>query len=119
MRTIGLITAALAVTVTIAAVSSRSHRFKEEGAVQTPGAAVHAQVVTLKVPDMFCAGCEIGVKIAANKVEGVKEVKTDSDTRTADVTFDSSKTTAQAIASAITAGTGFKTEVVNSSRKKT
>ena len=77
------------------------------------------EVVTLNVPDMFCAGCEVGVKIAANKIDGVKEVKTDSDKRTADVTFDPSKTTAQAIASAITKGTGFKTEVANSGKKKT
>ena len=112
MRVIGLIAAALAVTITIAAVNSRTQRFKQEGAVQAPGAAEHTQVVTLKVPDMFCAGCEVGVKIAANKLAGVQAVKTDSDQRIAEVTFDPSKTTAQAIASAITAGTGFKTEVV-------
>jgi copper chaperone CopZ len=46
-------------------------------------------------------------------------VKTDSDTRTAEVTFDPSKTTAQAIASAITKGTGFETEVQPSSKSKT
>ena len=119
MRAIGLIAAAVAGTITIAAVNSWTQRSKHEGAVQAPGTTEHAQVITLKVPDMFCAGCEVGVKIAANRVEGVQEVKTDSDTRTAEVTFDSSKTTAQAIASAITAGTGFKTEVVNRDRKKT
>ena len=118
MRTIGLITAALAVTVTIAALSSRTQRFKQEGAVRASG-AVEVQVVTLKVPDMFCAGCEVGVKIAANKVEGVTDVKTDSGERTADVTFDPSKTTAQAVANAITRATGFKTEVANGAKKKT
>ena len=119
MRAIGLVAAALGVTITIAIVNSRTQRVKHEGSVQVPSATEHAQVVTLKVPDMFCAGCEVGVKIAAKKIEGVKEVKTDSDKRTAEVKFDSSKTTAQAIASAITARTGFKTEVVNSSMTKT
>lgn len=118
MRAIGLIVAAVAVTVTIAAVTSRSQGQKQEGAVQTQVAAEQAQVATLNIPDMFCAGCEVGVKIAANKIDGVKAVKTDSDKRTAEVTFDPSRTTAQAIASAITKGTGFKTEVASSGNKK-
>ena len=68
---------------------------------------------------MDCAGCEVGVRIAAGKVDGVQGVKTDSDTRTAEVTFDPSKTTAQAIASAITKGTGFDTEVPHTDKSKT
>lgn len=75
------------------------------------------QVVTLKVPEMFCPGCEIGVKIAANKVDGVKEVKTDSDTRTASITFDPSKTTPQAIASAITKGLDSKSKWPTAARR--
>ena len=89
MRVVGLIVGVLAVTLTVVGVTSRGQGHKQ----------------------LFCAGCEVGVKIAANKVDGVKEVKTDSDTRTVAVTFDPSKSTAQAIASAITKGTGFKTEL--------
>jgi copper chaperone CopZ len=59
------------------------------------------------------------VRIAASKVDGVKDVKTDSDKRTAQVTFDPTKTTAQAIAGAITKGTGFETEVPQTDKSKT
>ncbi len=68
---------------------------------------------------MDCAGCEVGVKIAAGKVDGVKGVNTDSDKRTVEVTFDPSKTNAQAIANAIAKGTGFETEVPPAAKTKT
>ena len=119
MRAISLIAVVVAVTATIAVVMSRTERQTQVDVAQAQVATQPLEVAILNVPDMFCAGCEVGVKIAANKIEGVKEVKTDSDKRTAYVTFDPSKTTAQAIASAITKGTGFKTEVANSSKKTT
>ncbi len=75
------------------------------------------RVVTLNVPDMDCAGCEVGIKIAAGKVNGVKDVKTNSDTRTAAVTYDASKTNPEAIARAITKSTGFKVEVPKTTEK--
>jgi mercuric ion binding protein len=88
-------------------------------------ATTHAQdtnaqsrVVTLRVPEMFCGGCEAAVKMAANKVTGVKAVKTDSDKRIAEVTFDASKTTPETIAAAITKGSGFKTEVQKPTKTK-
>ena len=118
MKTIGLIAAALVVTVAIVAVRSRTPERKPEGNAGAQAVSVDSHV-TLKVPKMDCAGCEVGVRIAAGKVDGVKGVKTDSDTRTAEVTFDPSKTTAQAIASAITKGTGFETEVPPSAKSKT
>jgi copper chaperone CopZ len=119
MKTIGLITAALVVTVAIVAVRSRAPERGQEREAGAQGVSVGSQIVTLKVPKMDCAGCEVGVRIAAGKVDGVKRVKTDSDTRTAEVTFDPSKTTAQAIASAIKKGTGFDTEVPQSAKSKT
>jgi copper chaperone CopZ len=61
---------------------------------------------------MFCAGCETAVKMAAKKVDGVREVSTDSEKRTAQVTYDPRKTNAETIATAITKHSGFKTEVV-------
>src|SRR6266852_673117 len=118
MKTIGLIAAAVVITMAIVAVRSRTPERTQEREVGAQ-VAVRSQMVTLKVPKMDCAGCEVGVRIAANKVDGVKDVKTDSDTRTVDVTFDPSKTTAQAIASAITKGTGFDTEVPRTDKSKT
>lgn len=119
MKTIGLIAAALVVTIAIVAVRSRSPARQPEGAARAQAVSVDSQTVTLKIPKMDCAGCEVGVRIAAGKVDGVKGVNTDSDARTAEVTFDPSKTTVQAIASAITKGTGFETEVPSSAKSKT
>lgn len=119
MKTIGLMAAALVVTVAIVAVRSRTPERRQEGDARAQALSVDSQIVTLKVPRMDCAGCEVGVRIAAGKVDGVKGVNTDSDTRTAEVTFDPSKTTAQAIASAITKATGFETEVPPSAKSKT
>jgi len=74
--------------------------------------AHESRVSLMKVEDMFCAGCAVAVQAAAKKVAGVDEVKVDHEKGTAEITYDPSKTSAQTIASAITKGTGFKTEVV-------
>ncbi|SRR5216684_1931444 len=110
MKTIGLVAAVLVLAVAIVAVRSRTSepRQSHDGAEAVPG---NVETVTLKVPKMDCAGCEIGVRIAASRVDGVKETKTDSDKRTARVVFDAAKTSAQAIASAIKSSTGFEVEV--------
>ena len=68
------------------------------------------KVCTLKVAGMTCAGCEAAVKIAAKSVNGVKDVKASYDKANADVTYDPSKTTPEAIAKVITDKTGFKAE---------
>ena len=113
MKTIGLLAAVLVLVVAIVAVRSRSRTFEHRQPHEVAAAAVpgNVQTVTLKLPKMDCAGCEIGVRIAASKVDGVKETKTDSDKRTARVVFDAAKTSAQAIASAIKSSTGFEVEV--------
>lgn len=115
-RTVGLVATGLFVVLALVGISFRTLAQKQDVAAQAPVVAEQAAVVTVSVPDMDCAGCEVGVKIAASKVDGVKEVKTDSDARTAVVSFDPSKTNAEAIASAITKGTGFKTEVPKSGK---
>jgi copper chaperone CopZ len=111
MKTIGLVAAVVVLAVAVVVVRSRTseHRQSRDGAAQA--VVGNVKVVTLKVPKMDCPGCEIGVRIAANKVDGVKETRTDSDKRTAQVVFDASRTSAQAIASAIKGSTGFDTEV--------
>ncbi|NOT26479.1 MAG: heavy-metal-associated domain-containing protein [Acidobacteria bacterium] len=48
------------------------------------------------------------MKLAAKSVDGVKDCKADYKKGTADVLYDSSKTTAEAIARVITEKTGFK-----------
>ena len=120
MRIIGLVAAAV-VVVAVTAVVVRSGTTARNQALQVapPAIATSWQTVTLSVPKMDCAGCEIGVRIAASKIDGVKEVKTDSDRRTADVTYDPAKATAQAIANAIKMGTGFETKLPPTTKTKT
>lgn len=75
-----------------------------------PGKAV-MRVATLNVSGMTCAGCEAAVKIAAKRVDGVKDVTVSYSKTAADVTYDPAKTTPAAIAKVITDKTGYKTEV--------
>ena len=111
-RTIGVVTAVFVVALAGVGLLTTTHAQKEQPQAST-------QLVTLKVPDMDCGGCEVGVKVAASKTDGVRDVKTSLATRTADVTFDPSKTNAEAIANAITRRTGFTVEVPKSGNKKT
>ena len=111
MKTIGLVAAVLVLAGAIVAVRSRTSEHRQPHDVAAGAVPGNVETVTLKLPKMDCAGCEIGVRIAASKVDGVKETNTDSDKRTARVVFDAAKTTAQAIASAIRSSTGFEVEV--------
>lgn len=75
------------------------------------------RMCTLKVSGMTCAGCEAAVRIAARSVEGVTEAKASYAKARAEITYDPSKTTPQAIANAITDKSGFKAEIVEPARK--
>ena len=62
-------------------------------AIAASSSAIAAiQTVTLDVPGMTCSSCPITVKKALMKVEGVQQVKTNSDKKEAVVTFDNVKT---------------------------
>jgi len=71
-----------------------------------------AKVCVMKVTGMTCSGCEAAVKIAAKQVAGVKDVKASYAKGTAEVTYDSAKTSPDAIAKAIAQKTGYKAEVL-------
>ena len=75
------------------------------------------QTCTLKVSGMTCASCDVAVRLAAKSVPGVKTVNVDYPKARADVTYDPSKTSPQAIADAITKASGFKTEPVKPAQK--
>jgi mercuric ion binding protein len=108
MRTVGLAAAALVVTFAVAiSVVLRTHSSEPGARRPTSATSAPTRVVTLSVPEMDCAGCAVGVKVAAGKVEGVYDVKVDLETRLAMVSFDPARTTPEAIADAITRGTGF------------
>ena len=73
--------------------------------------AARTETCRLKVSGMTCAGCEAAVRMAAKKVDGVREVAVSHETGKAEVAYEPSKTTPSAIAKAITDGSGFKAEV--------
>lgn len=98
---IALVVAFLALSLAGASVSAQAPTAQSQPAMK---------VCTLKVAGMTCAGCEAAVKIAAKSVNGVKDVKASYDKANADVTYDPSKTTPEAIAKVITSKTGFKAE---------
>ncbi|HXH07998.1 MAG TPA: heavy-metal-associated domain-containing protein [Vicinamibacterales bacterium] len=66
---------------------------------------------TLQVSGMTCGGCAAAVRSAAKKVEGVLEATVSHEKGTAEITYDPSKTTPEAIAKAITHKTGFTARV--------
>jgi len=63
-------------------------------------ASAAMQQVTLTVPTMDCASCPVTIKVALMKVPGVKKAVVSYARRTAKVTFDDEKTTAQALTQA-------------------
>lgn len=77
-------------------------------AVVIAAAPAHAgtQVVTLSVPTMTCATCPITVEKALSKVDGVIDAKVTWEPKEAVVTFDDTKTTAEALTQA-TANAGY------------
>lgn len=64
------------------------------------------------VEKMTCATCPISVRKAMERVDGVREVKVDFDSKTATVTFDSSMATVSDIGNAST-DVGFPATVVD------
>ena len=55
------------------------------------------QVVKLSIENMTCKMCDITVRKAIEKVDGVTEATVDYETKTAQVTFNPEKTTAMKI----------------------
>ena len=110
MRTSRLVIGILAVTLALAAATWTSQAQKGKEQVQT------AQV-TFKVEGMTCAGCEAGVKLATKAINGVQDAKASFKNGTADITYDPTKTTPDAIAKVITERTGFKTVPQSPSKK--
>ena len=68
------------------------------------------QTVTLSVPGMTCAACPITVKKALTKVDGVQKVEVSYEKLAAVVTFDDTRTTAEALTQA-TENAGYPSTV--------
>ncbi len=69
-------------------------------ALITPAWAA-TQTVTLSVSGMTCAACPFTVKKALTKVDGVQKVEVSYEKLAAVVTFDDTRTTAEALTKAI------------------
>jgi copper chaperone CopZ len=110
MRTSGIVIAVLGVTLALAAATwtSRAQKADER---------VHTAQVTFKVEGMTCAGCEAGVKLAAKAINGVHDAQASFKSGTADITYDPTKTTPDAIAEVITERSGFKAVAQGPSKK--
>ncbi len=73
--------------------------------------AAEPRTVTLAVDQMTCAACPITVHKALSHVAGVARATVDMETHTATVTFDPAKTTAEALAAAVT-NAGYPAKVL-------
>ncbi len=71
------------------------------------------QTVSFSVPGMFCASCPFIVEAAMGKVEGVKSVTADAETRIVLVVFDDAIATIEQIELAST-NVGYEATLINS-----
>ncbi len=111
MRTTIVTVTVLALALAVAGWGVTAQAQKKDDRQQT-------QICTLKVAGMTCGGCEAAVKMAAKKVDGVKDAKASHEKGTAEITYDPSKTNPEAIANAITKNSGFKAEAPQKNRKQ-
>lgn len=71
------------------------------------------QTRIINIAGMTCGGCVASVHTATNEIDGVQTISVDLADNLATVTFDDSKTSAEAIATAIE-DAGFDATVANS-----
>lgn len=87
-------------------------------ATQTTEKTQTGEMCRLKVSGMHCGACADSVEKAAKKVDGVTAATVSHPKGTAEIMYDPSRTTPDAIAKAITAKTPFKAEVIKPAGKK-
>ncbi len=93
----------LIATMTVAAIAGSQPAFAAERSVK------------LSVPGMYCASCPYMVKKAVSNVNGVSDVSTRLEDRSATVTFDDALTSIDALRRA-TADIGYPSTVVGTGR---
>lgn len=76
------------------------------------------ETATLKVEGMACNVCASRVEKTALAIEGVKAAKVTQPKGIAEITFDPARTSAEAVASAISKQTPFKAETSKQGQKK-
>lgn len=93
-----IVSVAAAVAVALVAGGCKKQAPSPEGQAE---AAQAVQEATFRVDGMTCASCNVTVKVAAEKVRGVRSARADSEQGRAWVTFDPSIVSADRIAAAI------------------
>jgi copper chaperone CopZ len=73
---------------------------------------------TLRVSGMSCGECAKTVEKAAKKIDGVKTAKVNQPKGEAEITYDPTKTSPEAIAKTINQKTGFKAKLPTVAEKK-
>ncbi len=87
-------------------------------AAQPIGKPPPAQTSTLKVSGMACGACAATVEKAVKKVDGVTAAVVSQPKGTAEITFDPTKTSPEALAKAINEKTSIKAELMSTHQKK-
>lgn len=72
------------------------------------------KICTLKVDGMACGACAARVEKEAKKIEGVKTVKVSQPKGAAEISYDPTRTSPEAIAKKLSKETGFKTQIPKS-----
>ena len=85
---------------------SYSYIFYPEAKVQAAGGFATVKIADFNIEGMTCTGCEEHVKFAASQLDGVLEVKSSYESRTAQIKFEASDVTIDELTEAINA-TGY------------
>ncbi len=101
----------LSVVAATFAVSCTNAVVQPQEVPQNTQAVAAAQQARFTVEGMTCASCNVAVKVAAEKVNGVSKAGASHAKKTAWAMYDPVKTNPEAIAQAIT-NAGYKTTVV-------
>jgi len=108
-RRVNLATLILAsiIVAGFAALNVSSYIFAGSPSVAASIANADLQRIVIPVDGMSCATCEIAVRHALRRVDGVKSVRVNAGTKTATVEYDAAKTNPQQLVAAINS-TGYR-----------
>ncbi len=102
MRLVTLLLPLLATVALVGVCSVGCGSSSDSAAAKGEVALANTQHADFDVEGMTCASCEVSIKVALKKIEGVAEVTADAEAGRAGATFDPERTDPVALAAAIT-----------------
>ena len=84
--------------------------------IDTKGVTEKVETVEFKCAGMHCSGCEETITTEVKKVDGIKDIKADSQSKIVTVSYDANKTNKENISKTINAA-GYDTEISKSDNK--